>query len=300
MANQCTQKGKVNTPFRQAGWAAEDARIRKKRQKNTAVCPSLTVFPYLCNMIISLSHLSVGYRREAPVVANISTDIRSGGLTCLIGDNGIGKSTLLKTLTGFLPPAGGSMTIDGQDMLLLSQRELARYVSIVLPHRPDVQNLTVAEVVGLGRTPYTGFWGSLGNHDKTVVAESIAAVGIAPLRDRMIQTLSDGELQKTMIAKALAQQTPAILLDEPTAFLDFPSKVDMFRLLNRLSKTHDKLILLSTHDLELALRYADSLIRIDHSGLQTVTPDDVKSGIEQLLTDGNKASGPQLLNETKA
>ncbi len=116
----------------------------------------------------------------------------------------------------------------------------------------------------------------------------------------MIQTLSDGELQKTMIAKALAQQTPAIMLDEPTAFLDFPSKVDMFRLLSRLSKTHDKLILLSTHDLELALRYADSLIRIDHSGLQTVTPDDVKSGIEQLLTDGNKASGPQLLNETKA
>ena len=138
-------------------------------------------------------------------------------------------------------------------------------------------------MVGMGRMPYTGFWGKLGVEDQTIVAQSIEMVGITKLKDRMIQTLSDGERQKVMIAKALAQQTPIILLDEPTAFLDFRSKVEMLQLLHRLAVETDKVIFLSTHDLELALRLADSLVELDGSGLHVVESSKVKSDINELL-----------------
>lgn len=245
-------------------------------------------FPYLCNMIIRLSNLSIGYSHKVPVVSHINIDIKSGALTCLIGNNGIGKSTLLKTLAGFLSPVSGELTIDRQNIQLMSKKELARKISIVLTQRPDVQNFTVEEVVALGRTPYTDFLGNLRAKDKMVVAEALSTIGIEQLRHRMIQTLSDGEFQKTMIAKALAQQTPAILLDEPTAFLDFPSKVETFRLLNQLGRDYDKLILLSTHDMGLALRYADHLMKVDTSGLHLVTSNEVMKDIEQLTIDNKQ------------
>lgn len=204
-------------------------------------------------------------------------------MTCLIGSNGIGKSTLLKTLTGFLPKLGGRLLLDGRDIDGLTTRERSKLISIVLTYKPDVQNLSVTEMVGMGRMPYTGFWGKLGVEDQTIVAQSIEMVGITKLKDRMIQTLSDGERQKVMIAKALAQQTPIILLDEPTAFLDFRSKVEMLQLLHRLAVETDKVILLSTHDLELALRLADSLVELDGSGLHVVESSKVKSDINELL-----------------
>ncbi len=150
-------------------------------------------------------------------VSGINVEIRSGELTCLIGSNGIGKSTLLKTLTGFLPKLDGRLLLDGREIDGLTTRERSKLISIVLTYKPDVQNLSVTEMVGMGRMPYTGFWGKLGVEDQTIVAQSIEMVGITKLKDRMIQTLSDGERQKVMIAKALAQQTPIILLDEPTA-----------------------------------------------------------------------------------
>ena len=146
-------------------------------------------------------------------------------------------------------------------------------VGVVLTAKPDVQNMTVEEMVGLGRSPYTGFWGTLTDDDKAVVDEAIDMVGIRPLASRMIQTLSDGERQKVMIAKALAQQTPVIFLDEPTAFLDYPSKVEMMQLLHRLSRTADKTIFLSTHDLELVLQIADTVWLMSEGGrLDTGTP----------------------------
>lgn len=197
--------------------------------------------------------------------------------------NGIGKSTLLKTLTGFLPKLGGRLLLDGRDIDGLTTRERSKLISIVLTYKPDVQNLSVTEMVGMGRMPYTGFWGKLGVEDQTIVAQSIEMVGITKLKDRMIQTLSDGERQKVMIAKALAQQTPIILLDEPTAFLDFRSKVEMLQLLHRLAVETDKVILLSTHDLELVLRLADSLVELDGSGLHVVESSKVKSDINELL-----------------
>lgn len=234
-------------------------------------------------MKITLEQLSVGYKGFSPVVTGINVEIKSGELTCLIGPNGIGKSTLLKTLTGFLPKLGGRLLLDGRDIDLLSQRERAKYISIVLTYKIDVQNLSVAEMVGMGRMPYTGFWGKLNDDDREIVAEAINMVGINHLKDRMVQTLSDGERQKVMIAKALAQQTPIILLDEPTSFLDFPSKVEMLQLLHRLAKETDKVVFLSTHDLELALRIADLLVELDKSGLHVVPAEKVQSQISKLL-----------------
>ena len=234
-------------------------------------------------MIISLSQLSVGYTLSHPVISDINLELRSGQLACLIGENGIGKSTLLKTLTGFLPKLKGSLLLGNRDIESFSQRELARQVSIVLTQKPDVQNLTIEEIIGLGRSPYTGFFGRLRAEDRKVVDDAIATMGIENLRGRMIQTLSDGERQKVMIAKALAQETPIILLDEPTAFLDFPSKAETFQSLQRMAHERDKLILLSTHDLELAVRFADSLLEVKKGALQTVSAAEVKASIRAII-----------------
>ena len=234
-------------------------------------------------MIISLSQLSVGYTLSHPVISDINLELKSGQLACLIGENGIGKSTLLKTLTGFLPKLNGSLLLDNRDIESFSQRELARQVSIVLTQKPDVQNLTIEEIIGLGRSPYTGFFGRLRAEDRKVVDDAIATMGIEKLRGRMIQTLSDGERQKVMIAKALAQETSIILLDEPTAFLDFPSKAETFQSLQRMAHERDKLILLSTHDLELAVRFADSLLEVKKGTLQAVSASEVKASIRAII-----------------
>ena len=234
-------------------------------------------------MVISLSQLSVGYTPSHPVISDINLELRSGQLACLIGENGIGKSTLLKTLTGFLPKLKGSLLLGNRDIESFSQRELARQVSIVLTQKPDVQNLTIEEIIGLGRSPYTGFFGRLRAEDRKVVDDAIATMGIEKLRGRMIQTLSDGERQKVMIAKALAQETSIILLDEPTAFLDFPSKAETFQSLQRMAHERDKLILLSTHDLELAVRFADSLLEVKKGALQAVSATEVKASIRAII-----------------
>ena len=234
-------------------------------------------------MKISLSHLSVGYTASQALVSDVNVELQSGQLHCLIGRNGIGKSTLLKTLTGFLPKLSGNLLLDGQGIETFTQQALARKISIVLTQKPDVQNLTVAEVIGLGRSPYTGFFGKLRVRDCAVVDDAIRSVGIEPLRHRMIQTLSDGERQKVMIAKALAQETPIILLDEPTAFLDFPSKAETFQLLRSMAHEKDKLIVLSTHDLELAVRFADCLLEVEEGSLHTVTAAEVRQEMQEII-----------------
>ena len=239
-------------------------------------------------MQITLSHLSVGYKIGHAVVSDINLTLQSGKLASLIGANGVGKSTLLKTLTGFLPKLEGSLLLDGKDISEFSQRALARQSSIVLTQKPDVQNLTVEEIVGLGRSPYTGFFGKLHANDQQIVDESITAVGIEKLKNRMIQTLSDGERQKVMIAKALAQQTPVIFLDEPTAFLDFSSKVETFQLLQRMAHEMGKLVLLSTHDLELAVRFSDTLLQVNGDGLRTVSNEEVSHQMQMIINKQNK------------
>lgn len=228
---------------------------------------------------IQIENLSIGYpgKGDVKVVADgISADINSGELTCLLGANGVGKSTLLRTLSAFQPKLDGEIRIQGKEIGDYTDKQLSRVISVVLTEKCDIRNMSVIELIGLGRSPYTGFWGTLSKEDKEVVERSIALVGIPHLTNRMVHTLSDGERQKVMIAKALSQETPVIYLDEPTAFLDFPSKVEMMQLLHHLSRQTDKTIFLSTHDLELALQIADKIWLMDKvHGVTIGTPEDL-------------------------
>ena len=227
------------------------------------------------NETIRLSNLCIGYRSKngtRVVAAGINAAIRSGELTCLLGANGVGKSTLLRTLSAFQPKLDGEIMMRSQEISSFTDKELSRMIGVVLTEKPDIRNMTVRELVALGRSPYTGFWGTLHDDDWQVVDEAISIIRIEALQDRMIHTLSDGERQKVMIAKALAQQTPVIYLDEPTAFLDFPSKVEMMQLLRRLAREQQKTIFLSTHDFELALQVADTLWLMENDSLSVGTP----------------------------
>ncbi len=226
-------------------------------------------------MSVQLSHLSIGYvtgGQQHVVASDIDASLRSGEMTCLLGQNGIGKSTLLRTLAAFQPRLDGDIFINGRSIDSYSRQQIAQEIGVVLTERPDVRNMTVGELVGMGRSPYTGFWGSLSDEDHRIVDEAIAQTGISSLAGRLTATLSDGERQKVMIAKTLAQQTSVIFLDEPTAFLDFPSKVEMLQLLRRLARQQQKTIFLSTHDVELALQLADQLWLMEPGLLSVGTP----------------------------
>ncbi len=206
------------------------------------------------------------------VASDLNATALPGTLTCLIGHNGTGKSTLLRTIARLQPSIDGSVLIGDNDISTLKPTRLSRMLSIVLTSRPDVRNMTVKELVALGRAPYTGFWGRLSADDRRIVRHSIESVGITAMAERRVCTLSDGEMQKVMIAKSLAQQTPVILFDEPTAFLDFPGKIDLMLLLQRLAHEERKTILLSTHDLETALQTADRLWLLADGALHDGTP----------------------------
>ena len=212
---------------------------------------------------IHIENLSIGYpgKGDVKVVADgICAGINSGELTCLLGANGVGKSTLLRTLSAFQPKLGGNIFIEGKEIGDYTDKQLSRVISVVLTEKCDIRNMSVVELIGLGRSPYTGFWGTLSKEDKTVVDKSIALVGIPHLAHRMVHTLSDGERQKVMIAKALAQETPVIYLE----------------LLHQLSRQTDKTIFLSTHDLELALQIADKIWLMDKvNGVTIGTPEDL-------------------------
>ena len=231
---------------------------------------------------ITTSRLTVGYRGHR-VVEDISLSLPCGRLVCLLGPNGAGKSTLLRTLCGFQPPIAGTVTISGNDITTMSAAEVARLVSVVLTDRPLTPSLTAREMVGMGRAPYTGFWGRLSDDDRRLVSEAMQTVGIDSLATRRMGRLSDGERQKVMIAKALAQHTPVIVLDEPTAFLDYPSKVAVMKTLARLAHDEGKTILMSTHDLELAAQLGDELMEIENKHIRKITADEVSRIIGRLL-----------------
>lgn len=225
------------------------SRCNKKNEKNK-------------KKMITLKNLVVGYHdgrhtRQLNHAAN--EEAHDGMLTCLIGANGAGKSTLLRTIAGFQLPLEGTVLLGGDDVRALSPRQRAERMAVVLTDRPDVMCTTVWEMVATGRTPFTGFWGRLSGKDRNIVTRSLRLVGIEWMADRTVASLSDGERQKVMIAKALAQQTPIILLDEPTAFLDYPSRVEAMQLLLNIAHEEHKTVLLSTHDLDLALQTADRI-----------------------------------------
>jgi iron complex transport system ATP-binding protein len=222
---------------------------------------------------VVINGLTIGYGKKV-VANNINASIQKGELTCLLGANGVGKSTLLKTLSGFLGKLDGNISIMGKEMDTYSPKELSTTLGVVLTDKCEVRNMSVREIVGMGRSPYTSFWGALSKEDYKIVDQAIEMIGITHLSGRMVHTLSDGERQKAMIAKSLAQQTPIIILDEPTAFLDFPSKVEIMQLLHKLTREAGKTIFLSTHDMELALQIADKIWIMDKTcGFAIGTPE---------------------------
>ena len=236
--------------------------------------------------MIELHNLTVGYGTKA-ILSDINQTLEPGRLVCLLGSNGVGKSTILRTLAGFLQPLAGKVLLDGKDLSSLSLSQRSKTVSIVLTERVEVPYMKVADLVGMGRSPYTGFFGKFTKEDKQIVGEAIEMVGISCLAERTIDTLSDGERQKAMLAKALAQQTPIILLDEPTAFLDFHAKISTLRLMQKLAHETNKIILMSTHDVEMALRLSDLLWIVQDGKIQTGTTASLtESGIlRQFLGD---------------
>lgn len=212
--------------------------------------------------ILSVENLSIGYGKGAKrrIVGNhLNASLPEASLTVLIGANGAGKSTLLRTIAGFLQPLDGTIFWKNFPNARPSQQQLAHLLAIVLTARIESEFLSAREVVESGRSPHTSFDGRLTRHDHEVVDEALALTEAEHLAPRLLHSLSDGERQRIMIAKALAQETPVILLDEPTAFLDFGGKIGVMRLLQHLAHVKGKTILLSTHDLEPALHMADRL-----------------------------------------
>lgn len=225
---------------------------------------------------IQLNDVATGYsggNKQVIIANHLDSQLFSGELTCLLGSNGAGKSTLLKTIAGFQPPLAGTITLMGRELTEYKPAEIGKTIGVVLTEKNSAPDMTLRQVVELGRSPYTGFWGRLSATDRGIVSQAIATMGLTHLENRVISTLSDGERQKIFIAKAIAQQTPIIILDEPTAFLDYPSKVEIMQLLRTLCHTAGKTIFLSTHDLDLALQMADRIWLLDKEiGLSTGTP----------------------------
>jgi iron complex transport system ATP-binding protein len=221
------------------------------------------------DILLHVHDLTIGYRDPGGddiLSANINFQLRSGELVCLIGPNGAGKSTLLRTLTGLHKRMAGSIYLSGKELHDYSPHQLAQHISVVLTEPIIIHNMTAYEVVALGRHPFTNWLGHLTENDHRVVQSALDAMDAAALAHRQINQLSDGERQKIMVARALAQEPKIMVLDEPTAFLDFPNRVEILSMLRQLATQHRQSILLSTHDLNLALNIADNVLMIDNDG----------------------------------
>ncbi|MCC6615851.1 MAG: ABC transporter ATP-binding protein [Anaerolineae bacterium] len=223
--------------------------------------------------------LSIGYPvpRRAPValLSGYDVTLRAGELVCLIGPNGAGKSTLLRTLAGLQAPLAGHVCIDGQDVTQMDARARAQRIGIVLTERQSPGLLTGYGLVALGRHPYTDWMGRLSARDEAVVQWAVDAVAAADYAARPLEEMSDGQRQKLLIARALAQEPAVLLLDEPTAYLDLACRIEIMRLLRDLARTTGRAILLSTHDLELALHMADRIWLLADGVLHTGAPEDL-------------------------
>lgn len=215
------------------------------------------------NINIELKQLSVGYLQPGDqpleVLKNINLTAAPGEIVALIGSNGIGKSTLLRTIAAFQPSLAGEIQISGKGLKTLNPKEISRIMSFVSTETIRIPNLSVFDLVAYGRFPYTNWIGMLADEDKRVVYDAIEKVGLGEMAGKPVMQISDGERQRAMIARALAQDTPVIILDEPTAYLDVSNKYEIFHLLQVLAGERKKTIILSTHDLNIALREVDKL-----------------------------------------
>lgn len=213
--------------------------------------------------MIRLENLEIGYNtknQKICVFKNIHLNLKSGSLVGLIGDNGIGKSTLLKTLTGSLKAISGEVIINSKSIIDIPIPDLSKILSIVTTEKISGFNLTVWDVIASGRIPYLNLFGKLTSPDETIVLASLDELNLLSLKNKLMDELSDGQRQKVMIAKSLAQQTPIIILDEPTAFLDYTSKHHLFSILKSLSVEQHKLIIVSSHDVDLMKHYTTQTI----------------------------------------
>jgi iron complex transport system ATP-binding protein len=230
--------------------------------------------------VLEARGLSIGYavnKHNTNIIHSfLDVSLRSGEVTSLLGLNGAGKSTLLRTLCGFQPAIGGDVFLNGKPLASYSQAEFALTVGVVLTEKTNAGGITVEELVSLGRHPYTGFFGKLHEKDHEAVRKAMKMVGIYHKASNYVAELSDGERQKAMIAKALAQECPIIILDEPTSFLDMTSRIEIMTLLHKLAEDENKAILLSTHDIELAIQLSDSLWLLDRNqGIKSGSPEDL-------------------------
>ncbi|MCG6190541.1 ABC transporter ATP-binding protein [Maribellus maritimus] len=242
---------------------------------------------------IELDNLSVGYEQSGAkpleILSGINFSACPGEMVALIGCNGIGKSTLLRSLVGFQDYFSGNIKLNGDELKTVDSREVAQIISFVSTENIRVANMTVFDLVAFGRFPYTNWIGRLTAEDKQKVSEAIKKVGLSGFESRQTIQLSDGERQRAMIARALAQDTPVIILDEPTAFLDVSNKYEIFHLLQILAKEKGKTIILSTHDLNIALREVDKLWIVTETGNFQGAPEDavLNGWLNQLFNNEN-------------
>lgn len=229
--------------------------------------------------MIQLSNISLAFGERA-LIEGASTHFKCGEMVALLGRNGTGKSTLLRAIAKLGKVAKGDIIIDGKAIADIDIRTFARLVAFVNTERVDIDSLSAYDLVAIGRSPYTDWMGRLTKRDRDIIERSMQITGVDKLADRMVETLSDGECQRVMIARALAQDTPVILLDEPTAFLDLPNRYELCTLLSRLAHDEGKLILFSTHELDIALTLADSIALVD-------TPRLVHMPTTEMISSGN-------------
>lgn len=242
--------------------------------------------------MIRLENLRLGYGHRL-LVEQASATLPAGSLTALLGRNGSGKSTLLRALIGQEKPQAGSIRLNGQPLSRLSPENLARTVAFVNTERVRIANLRCKDVVALGRAPYTNWIGRMQAQDEAAVYQALAQTGMTAYAERTMDQMSDGECQRIMIARALAQQTPVILLDEPTSFLDLPNRYELGRLLAQLAHEQNKCIFFSTHELDIALSLCDAVALIDGAQLHyQTTANLIQSGLlEKVFGDSLRMNG---------
>lgn len=229
--------------------------------------------------ILTTHSLSIGYSKQKPLISDLNLTLRSGALTILTGENGTGKSTLLKTITKIIKPLDGKIFVNGIDLSQISAAQMAENAAVVLTDRLSSENFTALEVISFGRSPYTGFFGRLSQKDYSIIKGVAEDLKIEQLLNLNFYELSDGQKQKVLIAKALAQQTEIIILDEPTAFLDFKAKDEIFALLKKIAAEKDIAVLASTHDIYQAAKYGNEFWIMNNYSLRVETnPSSVISG----------------------
>lgn len=232
--------------------------------------------------MIRFENLTLGYGSRT-LIESLTAQVKGGELTALVGRNGTGKSTLLRAIVGLGERMGGNILLAGKPIDMLSTAYLATTVAFVTTDKVRIANLRCRDVVALGRAPYTNWIGRMQDIDREIVAEALAAVGMSDFANKTMDAMSDGECQRVMIARALAQQTPIILLDEPTAFLDLPTRHEICSLLHRLAHEDGKTILFSTHDLDIAMSQCDMAAIIDSPNLIHKPMSDVRDDISRIF-----------------